>query len=76
MQANPHVTCAKLLDSLRSLGLTYKLNEIPYSAYLKIRKKFTKDHTTTHSEDEYTKPEFTLKNLEMKIDNLKVDLDN
>ena len=76
MQANPHVTCAKLLDSLRSLGLTYKLNETPYSVYLTIRKKFTKDHTTTHSEDESTKPEFTLKNLEMKMDNLKADLDN
>ena len=76
MQATPHNTCATLLDDLRSSGLTYKLNETPYSVYLTIRKKFIKDHTATHSGVEYSKPEMTLKNLEMKIDNLKEDLEN
>ena len=39
MLINPHVTCAKVLDTLTYLGLTYTLNETPCSVYLTIRKK-------------------------------------
>ena len=70
MQTNPHATCATILDNLCSSGLTYKLNETPFSVYLTIRKKFTKDHAPTH-----TNPETKLKNLESKVNNLKADLD-
>ena len=49
MLINPHNTCANILDSLRSSGLTYTLNETPYSVYLTVRKKFTKEYATTQS---------------------------
>ena len=42
MHTIPHVTCSKVLDTVRLSGLTYSLTETPYSAYLSIRKKFTK----------------------------------
>ena len=45
MQLNPHNTCAQILNTLRSSGLTYTLNETPYSVYLTVRKKFTKEYT-------------------------------
>ena len=45
MIINPHNTCAKILDTLRSSGLTYTLNETPYSVYLTVRKKYTKEYT-------------------------------
>ena len=49
MIINPHNTCAKILDTLRSSGLTYTLNETPYSVYLTVRKKFTKEYTPSLS---------------------------
>ena len=49
MLINPHTTCANILDTLRSSGLTYTLNETPYSAYLTVRKKFIKEFTPTQS---------------------------
>ena len=49
MLINPHNTCANILDTLRSSGLTYTLNETPYSVYLTVRKKFTKEYTLTQS---------------------------
>ena len=49
MLINPHHTCANILDSLRSSGLTYTLNETPYSVYLTVRKKFTKEYAPTQS---------------------------
>ena len=49
MLINPHNTCANILDSLRSSGLTYTLNETPYSVYLTVRKKFTKEYAPTQS---------------------------
>ena len=39
MVINPHVTCAKVLDTLKYSGLTYTLNETPYSVYLTVRNK-------------------------------------
>ena len=40
---NPYTTCAHVLDTLRMSGLAYTLNETPYSVYLTLRKKFTKE---------------------------------
>ena len=45
---NPHTTCAQLLDNLRSSGLTFTLNETPYSVYLTVRKKFTKEYSPSN----------------------------
>ena len=49
MLINPHNTCANVLDTLRSSGLNYTLNETPYSVYLTVRKRFTKEYTPTQS---------------------------
>ena len=49
MLVNPHNTCPNVLNTLRSSGLTYTLNETQYSVYLTIRKKFTKEYTPTQS---------------------------
>ena len=49
MHTIPHVTCSKVLDTVRLSGLTYSLIETPYSAYLSIRKKFTKGFSPTTS---------------------------
>jgi hypothetical protein len=49
MHTIPHVTCSKVLDTVRLSGLTYSLTETPYSAYLSIRKKFTKGFSPTTS---------------------------
>ena len=45
MVVTAHVTCAQVLDTLRSSGLTYTINETPYSVYLTVRKKYTKDYS-------------------------------
>ena len=47
MVVTAHVTCAQVLDTLRSSGLTYTINETPYSVYLTVRKKYTKDYSTS-----------------------------
>ena len=55
MLINPHVTCAKVLDTLKYSGLTYTLNETPYSVYLTVRKKFTKEYSPSqHTSDHDT----------------------
>ena len=48
MVGNPHTTCSQLLDNLRSSGLTFTLNETPYSVYLTVRKKFTKEYSPSN----------------------------
>ena len=45
MLTNPHDTCAQIINTLRISGLTYTLNETPYSVYLTLRKKFIKEYT-------------------------------
>ena len=45
MVTNPHDTCAQILNTLRISGLTYTLNETPYSVYLTLRKKVLKEYT-------------------------------
>ena len=50
MHTNPHLNCAKLLDNLRVSGLTYILQETPFSAYLSVRKKFTREPSALISE--------------------------
>ena len=45
MQISPHATCAQVLDTLKTSGLIYTLNETPYSVYLTVRKKYTKEYT-------------------------------
>ena len=52
MLINPHVTCAKVLDTLKYSGLTYTLNETPYSVYLTVRKKFTKEYSPSQHTSE------------------------
>ena len=47
MIINPHITCAQVLDTLKKSGLTYTLNETPYSVYLTLRKKFIKEYLHT-----------------------------
>jgi hypothetical protein len=42
MHTSPHITCSKVLDTVRLSGLTYSLTETPYSTYISIRKKLTK----------------------------------
>lgn len=45
MNQSPHLTCAKVLDTMRLSGLTYILTETPYSANLSLKKKFIKEFT-------------------------------
>ena len=45
MFTNPHDTCAQIINTLRTSGLTYSLKETPYSVYLTLRKKFIKEYT-------------------------------
>ena len=49
MHTSPHITCARVLDTVRLSGLTYSLTETPYGAYLCMRKKVTKRFSTTTS---------------------------
>ena len=44
MLSNPHDTCAQIINTLRISGITYTLNETPYSVYLTLRKKFIKEY--------------------------------
>ena len=44
MNQSPHLTCAKVLDTMRLSGLTYILTETPYSANLSLKKKFIKEY--------------------------------
>ena len=44
---DPHATCAQILDALRKSGLTYTLQETPYSVNVTIRKKFIKEYIPT-----------------------------
>ena len=53
MVINPHVSCAKVLDTLKYSGLTYTLNETPYSVYLTVRKKYTKEYSPTQHINEH-----------------------
>ena len=55
MVINPHVTCAKVLDTLKYSGLTYTLNETPYSVYLTVRKKYTKEYSPSQHTSEHNK---------------------
>ena len=55
MVINPHVTCAKVLDTLKYSGLTYTLNETPYSVYLTVRKKYTKEYSPSQHTFEHNK---------------------
>ena len=43
MNQSPHLTCAKVLDTMRLS--TYILTETPYSANLSLKKKFIKEYT-------------------------------
>jgi hypothetical protein len=45
MHTGPHITCSKVLDTVRLSGLTYSLTETPYITYISIRKKFTKGYS-------------------------------
>ena len=45
--ASPHVDCANILETLRSSGLVYYLNETPYSAYITVRKKYIKEYSAS-----------------------------
>ena len=53
MVINPHVSCAKVLDTLKYSGLTYTLNETPYSVYLTVRKKYTKEYSPNQHINEH-----------------------
>ena len=53
MVINPHVTCSKVLDTLKSSGLTYTLNETPYSVYLTVRKKYTQEYSPLQHDSEH-----------------------
>ena len=65
MVSNPHDTCAQILNTLRISGLTYTLNETPYSVYLTLRKKFLKEYTPQPS----TRLHITQKHLnDQKVD--------
>ena len=49
MHTSPHLTCARVLNTVRLSGITYSLTETPFSAYLCMRKKFTKGFSPTTS---------------------------
>ena len=55
MVINPHITCAKVLDTLKYSGLTYTLNETPYSVYVTVRKKYTKEYSPSQHTSEHNK---------------------
>ena len=55
MVVTAHVTCAQVLDTLRSSGLTYTINETPYSVYLTVRKKYTKDYSPSQLSNDLRK---------------------
>ena len=43
MFQNPHLVCARVLDTLRVSGLTYSLQETPFSATVVLQKKYIKN---------------------------------
>ena len=55
MLISPHATCAKVLDTVKYSGLTYTLNETPYSVYLTVRKKYTKEYSPSQHTSEHNK---------------------
>jgi len=72
MVINPHVTCVKVLDTLKYSGLTYRLNETPYSVYVTVRKKYTKEYSPSQHTSEHNKVDYkdTLAQLlQEEIDN-------
>ena len=73
MIINPHITCAQVLDTLKKSGLTYTLNETPYSVYLTLRKKFIKEylHTGTQRAHENIKEDKDTTELEDNLAKLK-----
>ena len=71
MLTNPHDTCAQIINTLRISGLTYTLNETPYSVYLTLRKKFIKEYTP-HSQPITDAPYNAQKpNTESNVDKIK-----
>ena len=56
MLSNPHDTCAQIINTLRTSGLTYTLNETPYSVYLTLRKKFIKEFSPQLSTQPHNTP--------------------
>ena len=39
-----HIVCENLLNKVKHSKLNYLVNETPYSVFITIRKKFTKEH--------------------------------
>ena len=71
MLTNPHDTCAQIINTLRISGLTYTLNETPYSVYLTFRKKFIKEYTP-HSQSITDAPHNAPKpHTESNVDQIK-----
>ena len=58
MIQNPQLVCARGLDTLRVSGLTYSLNETPFSCNIVLRKKYVNDFKP--------QPDFNIMNFEVK----------
>ena len=78
-----HLVCEKLLNNVKASNLNYLLNETPYSAFITIRKRFTKDcqdlpNVTLAKEDEKTVDEYKKDNnfLQVKCNSIETELDS
>ena len=57
MILNPHLVCARVLNTLRISCLTYSLNETPFSCNIVLRKKYVKNFEP--------QPDFNVMNYEV-----------
>ena len=66
MIKNPHLICANVLDTLQVSGLTYSLNETPFSCNIVLRKKYVKNFEP--------KPDFNVMNYEVNCTDFDASL--
>ena len=80
---SPEDYCRKLMGEIQSSNLNYLTQETPYSLYITVRKKFTKDaqpytpakSSISEKEAGIDSPGLKVKGLEAANNKLKVDLD-
>ena len=44
VNSSPYKVCENLINDVKASNLNYLVNETPYSAFITIRKRFTKEY--------------------------------
>ena len=57
MIKNPHLVCERVLNTLKTSGLTYSLSETPFSCNIELRKKYVNNFVP--------QPDFNVMNYEV-----------